>query len=141
MPFTEMYSTTIYEWNSYSKKVTVLLSTGDDGKGNSYWVDIKTNFNDGEKIKTLMYGVCLEMSELEKLLPNMMALKHCEVKNDRRRIWFMPRERHIAQRKILLHDIRVCKANGDESRISLSNDDIEKINSIKDKIFDCINKK
>ncbi len=36
MPFTEMYSNTICESNSYSKKVTVLLSTGDDGKDNSY---------------------------------------------------------------------------------------------------------
>jgi hypothetical protein len=52
----------------------------------------------------------------------------------------MPQERNIAQRKIPLHDLRVRKANGVESRISLSNDNI-KINSIKDKIFDCINRK
>jgi hypothetical protein len=78
-----MYSTTIYEWNSYSKKVTLLLNTGDDGKDNSYWVDIRNKFNDGEKIKSLMFGVCLAVSELEKLLPDMVTLKSCEVENDR----------------------------------------------------------
>jgi hypothetical protein len=53
----------------------------------------------------------------------------------------MPQERNIAQRKIPLHDLRIRKANGVESRISPSNDENKKINSIKDKIFDCINRK
>jgi hypothetical protein len=46
----------------------------------------------------------------------------------------LPRERNKAQRKILLRYLRVYKANGVKSRISLSNDDIKKINSIKDLI-------
>ncbi len=75
-----------------------------------------------------MFGVCLAVSELEKLLPDMMALKSYEVENDRRKVWFVQQERSIAQRKILLRDLRVCKANGVESRIYLSNDDIKKIN-------------
>jgi hypothetical protein len=47
-------------------------------------VDIKTNFNDGERIKPLMFGVFLAVNELEKLLPDMMALKSCEVENNQR---------------------------------------------------------
>jgi hypothetical protein len=86
----------------------------------------KNKLHDGERIKPLMFGVCLAVSELEKLLPDMMALKSYEVGNDRRKVWFVPQE-SIAQRKILLHDLRVCKANGVESRIYLSNDDIKKI--------------
>jgi hypothetical protein len=88
----------------------------------------KNKLHDGERIKPLMFGVCLAVSELEKLLPDMMALKSYEVENDRRKVWFVQQERSIAQRKILLRDLRVCKANGVESRIYLSNDDIKKIN-------------
>jgi hypothetical protein len=135
MPFTEMYSTTIYEWKSYCKRVKVLLNTGDDGKDNSYWVDIRTHFNDGEKCKPTKFGVCLLFDELEKLLPDMLEVKDCEESGKWRRVWFKKSDRGS------LYDLNVRKFNGSESTIGLSHNDIKKINLIKDEISDSINRK
>jgi hypothetical protein len=135
MPFTEMYSNTICESNSYSKKVKVLLSTGNDGKDNSYWVDKRIYYIDGEKIKPLKFDVCLTLNELEKLLPDMMDLKDCEVKNDRRRVWFEKRESKF------LYELKMRKFDGKEASISLTHKDIKSINFIREEIFNSINRK
>jgi hypothetical protein len=128
MPFTEMYSTTIYEWKSYCKRVKVLLNTVDDGKDNSYWVDIRTHFN-GEKCKPTKFGVYLLFDELEKLLPDMLEVKDCEESGKWRRVWFKKSDRGS------LCDLNVRKFNGSESTIGLSHNDIKKINLIKDKKY------
>jgi hypothetical protein len=98
-------------------------------------VDIRTDFNDGEKCKPTKLGVCLLFDELEKLLPDMLEVKDCEESGKWRRVWFKKSDRES------FYDLNVRKFNGSESTIGLSYNDIKKIDLIKDKIFNCINRK
>ncbi len=65
----------------------------------------------------------------------MMVLKNCEVTNDRRRVWFEKNAKNF------LYDLKMLKFNGKEASISLTHKDIKSINFIRDKIFNCINRK
>jgi hypothetical protein len=131
MSFTELYSDVINQKDSYVKKIKVLLINGNDGKHKSYWVDIRCYYLT-EACKPTKFGVCITFDELNKLLPNMMALKDCNEENYWRRVSFEKSD------KAFLYNLNVSKIDGKETSIALTFKDIQKIYFMKDKIFNCI---
>src|SRR5260370_37640285 len=111
----------------YRKVLSVLAIN--DGK---YFVDIRLYFVDGPKEKPTKIGVCLTLEEFENILPYLSERKPHEIESLRKISL-------IIGNSGWLYDLKLTKANGKKSNITLTLKEMDKIVDFKDEIFkNCI---
>ena len=111
----------------YRKVLSVLAIN--DGK---YFVDIRLYFVDGPSERPTKIGVCLTKEEFENILPYLSEKKPHKI-DGHRKISL------IIGNSGWLYDLKLTKADGKESNITLTFKEMDKIFAFKDEIFkNCI---
>lgn len=128
MSFKELYCYEIQTKASWKKLVKVYLCT--ENKNATIWIDVRNYFQTETELRPTRSGICLQMNEFEQLLPFLMTRTLHSIMGEKRRVNTKPNAIHN-----FLQEVHVQTLEGKETSISLTSNDVKKLNFVKKEIF------